>query len=71
MENLNYLQIVLEGYRDITTRNFLKNYFIRKWKKAEENHYSLNEFFLGLRNVITIFEEDIKTKKAASFLKTS
>ena len=64
MENLNYLQIVLEGYRDITTRNFLKNYFIRKWKKAEENHYSLNEFFLGLRNVITIFEEDIKTKKA-------
>lgn len=64
MENLNYLQIVLEGYGDINTRNFLKNYFIRKWKKAEENHYSLNEFFLGLRNVITIFEEDIKTRKA-------
>ena len=64
MENLNYLQIVLEGYQDINTRNFLKNYFIRKWKKAEENHYSVDEFFVGLRSVITMFEEDIKTRKA-------
>ena len=62
MEELNYLKIVLDGYQDFNSRKFLKNYFIRQWKKAEENHYTLDEFFIGLRNVVKAFEEDMKLK---------
>lgn len=69
MEELNYLKIVLDGYQDFNSRKFLKNYFIRQWKKAEENHYTLDEFFIGLRNVVKAFEEDIKAKKAERIYK--
>lgn len=64
MEEINYLKIVLDGYLDGNSRKYLKDYFKRQWKKAEANHYSIEEFFVGLRSVVKAFEEDINLRKA-------
>lgn len=64
MEEINYLKIVLDGYLDGNSRKYLKDYFKRQWKKAEANHYSFEEFFVGLRSVVKAFEEDINLRKA-------
>jgi len=46
---MDFLEIILEGYFHVGSRSNLKNYFIRKFQKAQkEDFYSCNEFFDGL-----------------------
>lgn len=45
---MDYIEIMLRGYTNENDRNFLGKYFIREFKKAENKHYDLEEFFTGL-----------------------
>ncbi|KUF45253.1 hypothetical protein HX052_17820 [Myroides marinus] len=59
---LNYLDIVLKGFckghqDDIT------QHFYREFKKAEKEHYSLDEFFRGCNGIIQMLLNKIKEKE--------
>ena len=56
---MDYKKIVFEGYLNPVTNKYLKDYFIRQFRHAEKDNYSLDEFFDGCLNVITSFEEQI------------
>ncbi len=64
MEKIDYLKIVIEGYQVYDNRKFLKNHFIRHWKNAESNHYSIEEYFTGLLNVVKAMDNDINYRNA-------
>lgn len=49
---MNYLDITLIGYK--STTDFTQHIY-REYKKAIENHYSLNEFFDGCNNAVKAF----------------
>lgn len=49
---MNYEQIIVHGFNNKETRNYLKNYFVRKAKEAYEKHYSYEEFFGNCLDVI-------------------
>lgn len=56
---MDYLPVVLNGYINDNTRNHLPSYFIREFKKAEKEHYSIIEFFEGCLKIVTLFDEII------------
>lgn len=56
---MNYLQIILDGFANPTTRNFLIEYFRREFIKAKEKHFEHLEFFEGCQLVINSFKEEI------------
>lgn len=47
MNDSDYLEIILKGLLG-NTGDYYANHIYREWKKAENNHYSLEEFFSGL-----------------------
>lgn len=55
---MKYLEIVLNGFKSDTI-NHLDNYFFREFKKAEEKHYSIEEFFSGCLMIIETFKKII------------
>jgi len=57
---MNYLKIILDGYYGKINLNYLDDYFYRKFKKAERNHYEASEFFNGCTKVINDFEDYIR-----------
>ncbi|MHA6697693.1 hypothetical protein [Chryseobacterium sp. A321] len=64
MEEINYVKIVLEGYLNRSSRDILKDYFIRQWNKAKVDHYSISEFFNGLILFIEAMDHDMKMSNA-------
>lgn len=56
----NYSEIVLFGFINPDTRNFLRDYFIREQKKAAIEGFSAQEFFSGCLSVLESFEKDIE-----------
>jgi hypothetical protein len=61
MSDKEYLEIILKGWIE-DRGGFLDNYFYREWKKAESNHYSLEEFFLGLIRLQKALTDNIDQK---------
>lgn len=59
---MNYIEIVLRGYFDSNSRKFLDRYFSREFKKAEKEHFEIDEFFEGCRGVILEWEDEIYSK---------
>lgn len=57
---MNYNKIVSEGFMNPSTSKNLKVYFIRQYKNAKNEHYSLDEFFDGCLNEIQLIEDDIE-----------
>lgn len=57
---LNYLEIVMKGYLNPNSREHLPNYFLREYKKAEQNFYEAKEFFSGCFKIVEAFEKDIQ-----------
>jgi hypothetical protein len=54
---MNYLEIVLQGYFNDNSREYLEEYFLRAYKRAEsEQFFGADEFFNGCLNVIEGFE---------------
>jgi hypothetical protein len=45
---MDYIEIMLRGYSNENDRKFLSKYFVREFRKAEKEHYDLEEFFTGL-----------------------
>lgn len=55
---MNYLEIVLQGYFNENNREFLEKYFFREFKKAEkEQYFEADEFFNGCIKVIESWEK--------------
>ncbi len=63
MEELNYLEIILDGISKEPSRKNLADYFYRNYKKAQERHYSSYEFFTGLTSEITILIDEYRSAK--------
>lgn len=57
---MNYLQIVLNGF--VSNRKYLTDYFIRQFREAESENYSLGEFFNGCLNIVSALNYDLKKK---------
>ncbi len=49
---MDYIKIILDGYLNPDSRNFLSQYFVREQKKAEKEHFDSEEFFAGCRQAI-------------------
>ncbi|MFA6667685.1 MAG: hypothetical protein WCS51_04990 [Bacilli bacterium] len=49
---MDYIKIILDGYLNTDSRNFLPHYFVREQKKAEKDYFSYEEFFAGCRQSI-------------------
>ena len=56
---MDYLHIVLQGYYNDNTREYLSKYFIREFKKAEKEHYEADEFFNGCLKAVHTVEKDL------------
>lgn len=56
---MEYLKIVLEGYFNPNTRDSLSNYFFREFKKAEKEHYDIDEFFKGCLGIVNAFKQNL------------
>lgn len=60
---MNYLEIVLQGYFNENNREFLEKYFLREYKKAEKEYsFEADEFFNGLLKVIEVWEKDLQNE---------
>lgn len=60
---MNYLEIVLQGYFNENNREFLEKYFFREFKKAEKEHFfEADEFFKGCLKVIEGWEKHLQAK---------
>ncbi len=59
---MDYLQIIINGITDQNAQKHLTNYFIREFKKAKKEHYTLTEFFDGCKSVIDGWEQELKAK---------
>lgn len=55
--DLDFINIVISGYNK--GENLMSQYYHRKWKDAEIEHYTKNEFFNECRNVLLRMEKDI------------
>lgn len=55
---MDYIEIMLRGYTNENDRNFLSKYFVREFKKAEKEHYDLEEFFTGLLKGIDVLKNE-------------
>ncbi|WP_299713797.1 hypothetical protein [uncultured Tenacibaculum sp.] len=60
---MDYFDIVLAGYANENTKKHLTNYFTRKYKKAKNNHYTIEEFFDGCLSVLDEIEKQISISK--------
>ncbi|MDD4672190.1 MAG: hypothetical protein PHI03_04590 [Bacteroidales bacterium] len=62
---MDYSKIVSEGYCDENSREFLEQYFLREFKKAEKEHFfGASEFFSGCRKVTKVWENFLKQREA-------
>jgi hypothetical protein len=59
---MDYIEIMLRGYTNENDQNFLGKYFIREFKKAEKEHYDLEEFFTGLLKGIDTLKNEYQIK---------
>lgn len=60
---MDFLKIVLDGYCDPNDRNFLTEYFVGEFKKAEKEFYTLDVFYEECKDVIKQLHDDIKQRK--------
>lgn len=60
---MNYFDIVLAGYANENTKKHLTNYFTREYKKAKNNHYTIEEFFDGCLSILNKIEKPISISK--------
>jgi hypothetical protein len=59
--DMNYLEVVLQGYFNENNREFLDKYFFREFKKAEKEHFfEADEFFNGCLKFVDILKENYK-----------
>ncbi len=56
---MDYVELILTGYTNSNSQNFLDKYFIREFKKAEKENYSLVEFFTSCIDVYKALEENL------------
>ena len=49
---MDYIKIILDGYLNPDSRNFLSQYFVREQKKAEKEYFDSEEFFAGCKQAI-------------------
>lgn len=59
---MDYIEIMLRGYTNENDQNFLGKYFIREFRKAEKEHYDLEEFFTGLLKGIDTLKNEYQIK---------
>lgn len=60
---MDFLSIVINGYFEENNREFLKEYFLREFKKAEKEHYfKSNTFFNGCMKVLESWEKDLENQ---------
>ncbi|MBZ9650623.1 hypothetical protein [Psychroflexus montanilacus] len=60
---MDFLDIVLKGYTNKNSREFLDKYFYREFKKAEKDHFfEADEFFKGCQDVIESFRNHLQDK---------
>lgn len=60
---MDFLDIVLKGYTNKNSREFLDKYFYREFKKAEKDHFfEADEFFKGCQDVIESFKNNLQNK---------
>lgn len=59
---MDYINIIFDGYYNINTNKFLKNYFIREFEKAKKEHYSKDEFFSGCTTICDELIELMNTR---------
>jgi len=60
-KQINYLEIVLNGYYNQNDRNHLEKYFQTEFLEAKKKHFIDSEvFFSGCLNEILIFKNDIQ-----------
>jgi hypothetical protein len=61
---MDYSEIILKGFLDENTRNFLEKYFLREYKIAKRDlFFEAKEFFRGCLKVIEGWEEYFKKEK--------
>ncbi|MCD8446757.1 hypothetical protein [Tenacibaculum finnmarkense] len=60
--DLNYTEIVLNGYLNPDSRGYLDNYFFRQFKKAQKDFYEADEFFNGCFRVTRFFEAEMNKR---------
>lgn len=60
---MDYKNIIINGLFDKSTRKNLDLYFLREYKTAKEKHYTLIEFFTGLKLAIDDLIEDYNNQK--------
>jgi mRNA-degrading endonuclease YafQ of YafQ-DinJ toxin-antitoxin module len=63
MENINYIEIILNGFANRNNREHLTNYFYRTFKDKEKLHFEIDEFFNGCNNVIKDLKKNIEHQK--------
>ena len=59
---MDYIKIILDGYLNIDSRNFLSQYFVREQKKAEKEYFSYEEFFAGCKQAINRLLGDLESQ---------
>lgn len=57
---MDYLKIILDGYLNHNTQNYLKDYFIREFNKAANEGFGVDEFFNGCLRIIEKFENKVE-----------
>ena len=54
---MNYLHLILNGWRDTKEKKYLDRYFFKKFKEAERDRFiEIDEFFEGCFKIIEFFE---------------
>jgi len=61
-QQMDYLEIVLQGYFNENNRKHLHKYFYRKFKEAEKEYFEADEFFSGCLIVIESWEKYLQDK---------
>lgn len=64
LTGMNYfLNVVINGYFDANTKQFLSKYFLRSFKKSAVDHYyEAEEFYSGCNRVLDAWEAYLKTQ---------
>ncbi|WP_282135742.1 hypothetical protein [Seonamhaeicola maritimus] len=57
---MDYFEIVIKGFFRNNNRKYLKQYFLREFKKAEREYYHIDEFFDGLLSVVANFKDNLQ-----------
>ena len=60
---MDYLEIVLQGFFNKSSRKHLPDYFLQKFKKAKKDEFfEADVFFSGLTSIIEYWENDIQRR---------